>query len=72
MEIELYLIKLETGKKNCFTWDYIFTMYHEKCEGHKFAQSLKTLSKEKIGAQVERVFKWRSSKIAIKSCLTVT
>ena len=41
MEIELYLIKLEDWKKRKpYYLSLHHTVYHEKCEGHKFAQSL--------------------------------
>ena len=40
MEIESYLVRLENRKKKAVLLEITSTMYHEKYEGHNFAQSL--------------------------------
>ena len=46
MEIELHLIKLENRKKRKpYYFKLHHTMYHEICEGHKFAQALQNCRK---------------------------
>ena len=40
MEIESYLVRLENRKKKTVLLEITSTMYHEKYEGHNFAQSL--------------------------------